>query len=225
MAIPTETSSSERLTQYARYHLAALKADPQTQHLVAPIEEAAERLWRSYLDRQGTKTKAAEARARFDRADFELDEACRLCELEVLGAAGKNREAGDYRAIFSRGLSALVAARGDTQAREVQKLVTELEQRLPDVGKKYASTLRALSERSTQAEKELDLAQDADAVAFNHERIARTDLLRQLRRNRGALRVLYPDSLRRVRSFFAQESRRPSEAEIEEPETSGEVTA
>ena len=111
MAIPAETRSSEHLLGYGSYHVAALKADPESAHLTAAVEELIGALRTAFAAREAAEQAELEAFARYNRADFELDEACRICEIEVLAAVGKDRAHADYRAAFPKSLSALVADR------------------------------------------------------------------------------------------------------------------
>jgi hypothetical protein len=91
MAIPAETRSSEHLLGYGSYHVAALKADRESAHLTASVEQLIGALRTAFAAREAAEQAELEAFARYNRADFELDEACRICELEVLAAVGKDR--------------------------------------------------------------------------------------------------------------------------------------
>jgi hypothetical protein len=131
-----------------------------------------------------------------------LDEACRICEVEVLAAVGKDRAHADYRAAFPKSLSALVADRGRSQADKVKALAAELHKRLPDLGERHAAKLETLAAAMIDAEDKLRAAQLKTSTSRNDERIERSELVRQLHRNRGGLRILYPRNRRRVASFF-----------------------
>lgn len=202
MAIPNESRSSEHLLGYSLYHVAALKADPEASHLTAALEPIVSTVRSAFAARTASEQAELEVLARYSRADFDLDEACRICELEVLAAAGKDRAQANYRAAFPKGLSALVAERGRSQADKVRSLVAELKKRLPDVAERHATKLEALAAGMIEAEEALRAAETVTSGAMNDERIGRSELVRQLHRNRGALRVLYPRNRRRVASFF-----------------------
>jgi hypothetical protein len=58
MTIPNETRSSEHLLNYSRYHVAALKADPDAEQLVAGIEAAVHLLRSAHLARQNAEQAA-----------------------------------------------------------------------------------------------------------------------------------------------------------------------
>jgi hypothetical protein len=159
---------------------------------------------------------------RYNRADLDLDDACRVCELEVLAAVGKDRAHADYRATFPKGLSALVADRGRSQAAKVKALAGELTKRMPDLAGRHAAKLEALAAGMVDADDKLRAAQLATSSARNDERIARSELIRQLHRNRGALRAVYPRNIRRVRGFFPPSYSRAA-GETPEEETAEEA--
>ncbi len=226
MAIPTESSASERIIKYARYHKSALIADPQAAHLATEID--------TKLGDLRAKTKASEdaeenlidARALNDRADFDLDRECRLCELDVLKATNKDRQHPSYVAAFPNGLSAMVAARGEVQARQVATLIAALKKNLPDLATTHAEKLETEADRATSAERAVIVAEDQVGRAFTDELLARGALVRQLHANRGGLRALYPRDAARVRSYFQNTRRRSApegdEGALESDESQGE---
>jgi hypothetical protein len=81
-----------------------------------------------------------------------------------------------------------------------------------ELGESYGKEPEELGEAATKAE---EAWRAAERVAFTEEQIARSELVRQLHSNRGALRVLYP-SVRRVASYFPpSHSRAAGEPETE----------
>ncbi len=215
MAIPRESFSSERIIKYTRYHRAALLADPQAEHLAAAIDMNLGNLRAKAKASDDAEEDLIEARALNDRAEFDLDRECRLCELDVLKAVRKDRQNPAYIAAFPNGLSAMVAARGETQARQVATLIAALKKDLPDLATAHAETLEFVADRAVSAERAVTQAEDAVGRAFTDELLARGALVRQLHANRGGLRALYPRDAARVRSYF-QNTRRRSEPDSDE---------
>jgi hypothetical protein len=103
---------------------------------------------------------------------------------------------------FPKGLSALVADRGESQVAQVKQLATELRQRFPELAERHAAKLDSLAAAMIAAEQERRATVANLSRTSVEERIARTELVRQLHKNRGALRALYPRNARRVASFF-----------------------
>jgi hypothetical protein len=161
MSIPSDKASSERLLRYARYHMAALKGDPLAAQLAEAAQVEVTALTQRHRSRLEAEDVSAEAEARLDRAEFELDSACRRVELEVLASVGKNRESPEYRATFPQGLSAFVAARGEVQVRQVQALVVSLRARIPNLGESRGPELEQLGAKLLEAERNGKTSVDA----------------------------------------------------------------
>jgi hypothetical protein len=81
-------------------------------------------------------------------------------------------------------------------------MVTAMRERTPALAEKHATGLLELAGKMTDAEKALTKAHQARDTAFGKERRLRSDLVRQLRRNEGALLVIYPGKKSLVRAFF-----------------------
>jgi hypothetical protein len=75
-------------------------------------------------------------------------------------------------------------------------------QRFPELAERHAIKLDALAAAMMAAEQEVRATVANLSRTSVEERIARTELVRQLHKNRGALRALYPRNARRVASFF-----------------------
>ncbi|MBN1605715.1 MAG: hypothetical protein JW940_03740 [Polyangiaceae bacterium] len=180
-------------------------SDPATTALAAPAKELVDALKAQWLVRLETADQETMARALLDRADLDLDQACRALELELLTLVQKDRGATEYRAVFPDGLVAVVALRGTAQSRKVEQMVTAMRERLPALAEKHASRLLELAGKMIAAEKALADAHQAHDMAFGKERLLRADLVRQLRRNEGALLVIYPGKKSLVRAFFPRQ--------------------
>ncbi|MBN1607243.1 MAG: hypothetical protein JW940_11465 [Polyangiaceae bacterium] len=223
MPIPSENSSTERLLNAARYHLAMISADPATSTLAEPVKEQVDSLKAQWLVRHDASEQEVMASALLDRADLDLDQACRALELEALMLVEKDRSRPEYRALFPNGLVPLIALKGTAQSRQVEQVVTAMRDRVPVLAEKYATTLLALATRMNAAEKALADAQQVYGAAFAKERLLRADLIRQLRRNEGALLVIYPGKKSLVRAFFPR--RRTGGAEQSEQGGDGAALA
>ena len=113
MEIRNEKASTATILKDARFHRAAVGANPKTTHLVARVDAPYATLKAARNATEDTEELSTDAFARLSLADFELDEACRLTELDALGAVGKDRKSVEYRGCFGTiSLSDLVAMRG-----------------------------------------------------------------------------------------------------------------
>lgn len=202
MGIPNETRSTQHLKAFAVYHLAALRADASATHLVVATEGALKTLTVALATREAAEEAELNQQALFSRKDFDLDEATRAVELEVLAASGKNRSSIGYRAAFPRGLSELLGQRGKAQEAATFELTAALRKHFAEVAERSAARLDALATAAADAELAWRSAERTAKTAFVEEQIARSELVRQLHSNRGALSALYPRNGRRVASFF-----------------------
>lgn len=217
MAIPTEQNSTSVILADARYHRASIKADPRTTHLGARPDAADTALRIASAAQDDAEGLRTDAFALFLRSDVDLDDVCRAAELMHLGAVGKNREDAVYRAAWPSGLSNLVAMRGAEQARAVRATVAQLLERAPAVHAAHGPRLLELATLTEQRETAWRDAETAAAQAFAGERIARTVLVEQLRKNEGALRELFPGDKKMVRSFFRDGGRRRAKVATDTP--------
>ncbi|MBN1612406.1 MAG: hypothetical protein JW940_37595 [Polyangiaceae bacterium] len=190
--------------------------------LAPPASELGASLKAQWHVRLETSEREVMTGALLDRADYELDQACRTVELEALALVGKDRSAPEYRALFPDGLAVLVALRGTAQVRKVEQMVGTMRERAPDLGARHAQTLLELASKMVAAEKTAADAHQGYAEAFAKERLLRFDLVRQLRRNEGALTTVYPGNRALVRSFFP---RRRVRAAVESAPLTNEPTA
>ena len=221
MAMPREQDSSQRIRRDAGFHHAALLADPNAQHLAGPVDAERKKLAAAADTTEDMQGKATEALAVLLRGDFELDDRVRKVNRELL--VDDDRSHPTYRAAFPGGLSAVIALRGEAQAREVTRLIGVLEEYAPEVAKKHAAALDKLAAASIADDKAWQDSEIAAGQAFAFEKIARTQLIEQLQKNEGALMQIYPGQRRRVRSFFRPAHRRGAAPETGEPETDAEA--
>ncbi len=208
MAIRDESTSTVQILRDARFHMAAVTADPNTLHLAEPVVG----LRKTLKTKRNTAEDAEEVRieklAVLLRADYDLDWKLRRVELDLLGQVKKNREAELYRALLPKGLTALIALRGEEEAREVRALIVRMAERAPDLHKTYAKELEELCVAEEKADKEWLAAETTAARAFADEVVARAGTVRQLQKNEGALTMLYPGDRNHVRSYFRPLPRR-----------------
>lgn len=202
MGIPNENRSTSHLKAFTTYHLAALGADPACAHLVAPTEQALSALTAAFAIRETAERGELNAQALFSRKDYDLDEGTRRVELLVLSASGKDRQSSGYRAAFPRGLSGLVGLRGKAQLDATLAFTAVLRQRFPEIAEQNAVVVEQLAKIAVEAEDVWRAAERAERTAMTEEQITRSELVRQLHSNRGALRALYPRSGGRVATYF-----------------------
>jgi hypothetical protein len=222
MAISTARRSTDHILADARYNRASLTADPKAEHLGPALKAAEEALRLAQRNTESKEDERTEKLALLLRTDFELDDRTRTVQLEVLLATGKDRSSPLYQATFPRGLSALVGLRGEVQARETKALVRALEERAPEIAKKHGGELDKLADQCISAETAWREAETAAAHAFGEERIARSELVRQMQCTEGALLAIYPGQKRRVRSYFRPTHRRGAAPDSGAPEGSEE---
>jgi hypothetical protein len=208
MSIRDESTSSNEILRDARFHRAALHSDSEAKHLVDAVAKSMDALKKRRNASEDAEEQRIDALAALLRVDFDLDEQIRGLELEVLGAVSKNRADAGYKAIFPRGLSSLVGLRGEDEAREVRAMLPKLKEHFPKLAKAREADLEKLAASSIAAEKAWKDAETQAAHVFADEVIARTELVRQLQKNEGALVALYPGQKGKVRSYFRPTRRR-----------------
>lgn len=218
MAIRDERTSTAEILRDSRFHRAALAADPRTAQLAAGLGAAEAKLRKAAGDHDERDNLRTDALAVLLRTDFELDEKLRLCELAVLAAVNKNREELGYKAVFPRGLSAVLVLRGEEAAKKVVTLAGNLKKHFPKLAPDYGVDLAKMAQGSSGAERAWRQAEADAAAAFGDELIARVELVRQLQKNEGALLAVFPGQRRRVRSFFRPTRRRGAAPDTGEPE-------
>jgi hypothetical protein len=216
MGIPNETRSTRHLKAYALFHLAALKADPATPHLVEPTEKALGAALATLDKREAAEQTELNLQALATRKDFDLDALTRAVELGVLAAVGKDRESSGYRAAFPLGLTGLVDLRGRDQENATSRLTDVLRERFAQIAEQHGESLEQLAKAAAEADEAWRAAERASKAALTDEQIARSELVRQLHSNRGALRALYPRDARRVASYFPPNHRADEELDGEE---------
>lgn len=223
MGIPNEKRSTSHLRAFTLYHLAALSADPACTHLIEPTERLLSQMLAMFTARESAERTELNAQALFMRKDFDLDESTRMVELLVLAASGKDRQSSGYRAAFPRGLSGLLGLRGKAQLDATLEFTAVLRQRFVEVAETHASSIEQVAKVAVEAEDAWRAAERAARTAMTEKQIARSELVRQLHSNRGALRALYPRNAGRVATYFPpSHSRAAGEPEAEAPEDSHE---
>jgi hypothetical protein len=208
MAIPRETTGTDEVLRDARFHIASLQAHPRATSLVDAVRTVAADLKERRNAAEQKEEARVDALARLLRTDYELDDGLRQLQLDVLGAVNKNRADVKYRAVFPRGLSAIVVLRGAAEAREVGRLCEELRARLPELAERHGAELERLAAASAEAETQFRQAEVDAAAAFGQERLARAELVHQLQKSEGALLIEFAGQRSRVRSFFRPTRRR-----------------
>jgi hypothetical protein len=182
-------------------------AGGDTEHLVAAIKHQESELRLKRDATEAREDERLEKLAILDRTDVELDDLVRLVELEVQIVVGKDRSDPRYQRCFPDGLSAMVALRGEDEARAVHGLVQALAKDAPEAHKRHEKKLEALARATASAETAWKQAELDAAIAFTAEVVARRELVRQLQKNEGALQTLFPGQKRLVRTFFRQTRR------------------
>lgn len=152
----------------------------------------------------------------YDRAELGLDGRVRKLELELLAIVDGRRGDERYREVFPRGASLIIAMRGAEESAALENVLKALQSAQPALSKRHDADLRKLAQAATEAEKALLKAEAAADQAFTSELAARRGLVRQLQKNEGALRSLFPGDRTAVRSFFRPAKRRQVE-ETPEP--------
>jgi hypothetical protein len=219
MAIRDEGSASAELKRDAVFHKAALLADKAAEHLAASVQSVIARLKTAVDAAEAAESERVVALARLSRADFELDDRLRLLELDLQKETNKNRKDPLFRAVLPDGLSPIVALRGARQHEQVIRIAKALEKRSPELAKAYSKELVRLSKAAVDAETAWRSASTDAVAAFGDEVLARTELVRQLQKNEGALLALFPGQRRRVRSFYRPTRRRGAAPDDGTPET------
>lgn len=216
--IRDENTGTDELLRDARYHYAALLADPETTHLAPSVKSQMDGLQKAEAGSQAADLLFLEKQALWDRAEYLHDQRERVVELMVQGAVNKNRRAPAYAELYPHGLSDVVALSGEEQERRVSQLLSKLAQHHPELFKKYGKELEKLAQEATAAEKAQRGAESAAEQAFLNVRAARGELSRQLRRNEGALITLFPGDRARIRLYYRRKTKTRPEDPAPEPD-------
>jgi hypothetical protein len=225
MSITDQRGGTDEVLRDARYHRAALAGNPRTTLIADRLRKPATQLKAARTVADEKDEARVEALARLLRVDFELDEKLRFVELEVLREVRKNRNDPRYKAVFPRGLSLVLALRGEEGAREIDALTKQLKLKKITNAATMAAELTQLAEASVSAEQEWRAAEQEAMHAFGQEAVARHELIRQLQKNEGALLAEFPGQRRRVRSFFRPTRRRGAAPDDGRPESTPEPVA
>jgi hypothetical protein len=216
--IRDERTGSGELLRDGRYHYAALLADPETAHLAPAVKKQLDALTQAEATTTAAELARLECQALANRAEYLHDQKQRTVELIVLGATAKNRRAVAYQQVYPQGLSGLVALSGEEQEQAVTQMVAKLVTHHPDVAKKHGKELQALAAAATAAERAVKSALASEGAAFLDEQAARGELKRQLRRNEGALIMLFPEDRARVRLYYRGDApKRPADPDPAPP--------
>jgi len=210
--ILSEERSTQEIVRDARYHHAALLADPDTLHLAPAVKQRIDALLKAQAQSDAADALRQEKQALRNRAEYVHDDAQRACELEIFALVRKDRSLPAYSNVYRLGFSGLIALAGAEQEREVVKMCESLATEHPELAKKYSRNLLKLAAEATAAEKAL-LQADTDAThAFSGEVRGRVALNEQLRRNEGALISLFPTDKARVRLYYRTRRRSKKDA-------------
>lgn len=220
MAIRDERTSTEELLRDARYHIAAVLADPRTQHLAEPAKKACEVLKKARTTADDKEDTRIEKLALFERADYVIDDLVRDVESQALSVVRKNRADFRYSTSFPQGLTAIVVLRGTEEAAAIKELAPVLEKHFPELATKYKDELLKAAEAAVSAERAWKDAEAGAGQAFASEILGRRELAMQLRKNEAALSGLFPGQRSLIRSFF-RVTRRPSEDDKPTPPAEG----
>lgn len=218
MSIRNETTSSAELLLDARYHIAALLSDPDTESLAPPVQKAEQGLRGAVVQAEAMDGERVEKQATLTRLDLLVDRRLRQLDRELLTAREGDRSDDDYREVFPRGVASIIAMRGAEEAAAVDSVLSALQRVHPELFKRHGSDLTKMAANAAAAETALIKAEAAADQAFTSELAARRVLVRQMQKNEGALTVLYPGDRAAVRSFFRPTRRRAAETpEAPEP--------
>lgn len=200
MAINEQMGTSNVLTT-ARYHIGALARKKETAVLVPAVKEGMRKL--KALNERAVEAEEAstEAFGALICSDFEVDDGCRDLELDVLKRVKKNRKDPLYKSVLPKGSLGVTSLRGAEEEREIKRALEQLQKLAPDLYEQYKG-LPGLAAEATAAEAAWLQARTRAAQVFTEEVLARSELIRQLQKNEGALQMLFPGRKARVRSFF-----------------------
>ena len=210
--IRDERTGTDELIRDGSYHYAALLADPDAAHLAPLVKKRLDALSAAQADMHKAELGRIEVQALAERAEYQHDRRQSVLELEVLTAVGRNRKNPAYQEVYPHGLSGLLSLSGEEQEHATVGLLQKLKQHHPDLWKTHSKELTKLAQDATAAEKALKKAQVEESRAFLDEQAARAELVRQLRKNEGALISLYPGERGAIRLYYRQPKKRASPA-------------
>lgn len=221
MKMPAVTSSTDLWVRVVVYLIARLTRNRLTRLLVELIQPALDSLEETAAAMKVAERAMIIARAQYDGADEELDEIVARFEGELLLHVGKNRKSPLYRKFFPKGLVAVTGAKVSDEVRLVKTIEAAIPRELPGV--EFA--IRLLPQITTAREEmetqmaAFQVSLDASATAWAGELGARHDLRRQYRIVFAELIKIFPESMKKVNSFFKDvKSARRSSGSTEDTE-------
>ncbi len=225
--IRTERSSSTELLADAWFHSAAVGAKPEVKEMQSSVETSMAELEAATNDVRQCRVAQIKAAAQFVQAELDLDEQVRKVELLVQCEVGKDRKDARYKALFPKGMGAVVALNGSEGAREISVLVQALKIHFPTIAEGSGTRLDELAKKAVDCESARAQASAALDIAKRSELAARRKLVEVLRVNEGRLLSHYPGRKELVRSFFRPHTRQRPRGNGTAPEapTAEAVTA
>jgi hypothetical protein len=198
------SASTSRWQRVVVYLVARLTRNRLTRSLVVLIQPALDHLDETEATMSRAERALTLARAYYDGADDDLDEVITQFEGQLYLHVGKNRKSTLYLKHFANGLVAVTGARIPDEIRLVKTLEGVIARELPDVT--FATTLlpQIIAARE-EMERQVPLYQaalSASANAWAAELAARHDIRRQYRIVSAELTKLFPESWRKVNTFF-----------------------
>ena len=212
MAIKSDKDGTDNHLRDSRFHIAALRADPAAKRLIDRTVKADKALRDARSHSEDLDGERLDAWALFIRSDVDADALCSKISLGLLELVGNDRSAKEYVGCLPHGVTDLTSLRGAEQATAMVELGKNLKKYAAALAKKYGAALSKSAKDTSDREEEWKAAEVAYGSAFAEERIARTGLVEQLRKNEGALRETYPGQAKVVQSFYRPGSRKASKS-------------
>lgn len=220
MKTPSASASTSLWVRIVVYLLTRLTRNRLTRGLTAFIQPALDALEASAAATARAERNLVIVRAQYDGADEELDEVVNQVEGNLLLHVQKNRKAPLYQKVFPNGLTAVTAAPVPDEIAAVKLVEAAMARELVDVefATRLLPELRAAREELERQVPLFQAAVDEVGRLWAAELAARHDLRRQYRIIFAELVKVFPDSMKKVNSFF-RDPGSARRAAPEEPET------
>lgn len=222
MATLNQVTSTTVWIRTILYLMRRVGKEGNTRHLVEGLRPTVEALDRVLAAVEAADRALVSARADLDAADNDVDEQLSILDFNMLQSVGRNRKAAAYRKVFPDGLTGATRTNPEGQLRICRRIEEVLAR---DFAGDATAQQSLAAIRVAREDLERRLAAYRQALDDLHaaraaERQARIDAGDAYRIAYADLVKVFPQNLRKVRSYF-REARANSAAD--EPPSPGSV--
>ena len=188
MKLPSESSSSEVMVNFAVYTSVRVAANPETNALELPVVNAYEELETKISDRKRKTKESASKLAMRDEKEDRLDASVMNLSMQILSITGNNREDIRYKSIFSKTPSSITSEPIKDKKNDIKVLIQKLNGNVqePTVVKQM-DPLQLATDELDKADLDYETALVNEQSCFDFEKTAQIALRNILVKTYGKL--------------------------------------